>query len=275
MELLLVELILVELVERVQVALEKGRRDGVLGALEHDGTVPLALALVDQEGDRRVIARGQRDLRRHLRVEEILFLIGETYPGGRLGQVGLAIEEAVLELGLLADSRLAEEIAALDDQRRRETHLATDVEDDLDAIGQRVLVDRNLLELLGRLERVHVAREQDRIVLGADLRLAPARNRTQVAAIPVQRLDLDIRNGDGKSRQGGRKRKAKDNLFHMCALFYQKSARLGGRMCLEWRAPSRAPPLPRISLQTSRSFTSRVPACTPSYRSTRMPIATA
>ena len=172
--------------------------DRVLGAVEHELPHLAAHALVDDEGDLRVVGGDDLDDRRDLGVGEVLLAVGLAHLRGRLGEVRLAVERAVAETGLLGDLGLAEELVAVHLQRRLEAHLALDVEDDVDVAGEALdRVGRDLLELAGRLERVDVASDRDRVVLGPRLGLAAARHRPRVAAEAVQRLDLDLRHLGG------------------------------------------------------------------------------
>ena len=127
-----------------------------------------------------------------LHVEEVLLQVGEAYLLGRRRQVALAVEEAVLELGLLRDARLAEELAPDDLHGREIAHLAAHDERHLDAARDLARVGADVLELAGVLERDDVARHRDGVVLAARFRLTAVQHGTDVAAEPVEGLHLHI-----------------------------------------------------------------------------------
>ena len=165
-----------------------------LAAVELVGRDLLARTLLDDELHRAVVAVSERlDDECHLRVGKVLLLVGEPDVRRRDGEIGLAVEIAVLEVRFLQHLRLAEEVRALDGRRRVVAHLAPDDERHLDASGDLLRVGGYVLELVGVLEGLHVAGKRYRIVLLPDLRLAAADHGPGVAPEPVDRIYLDIR----------------------------------------------------------------------------------
>ena len=151
-----------------------------------------ALSLLNHEHHHRAAAVRERFHERgHLCVVEVLLLVSKAHPGGRRREVGLAVEVSVLELCLVGDLRLAEEARAPHDERRAKPELALHAERHLYACGDLLHVCGDVLELLGVLERGDIARERDRIIGLACLRLAAAYHGAGIAAEPVHGLDFD------------------------------------------------------------------------------------
>ena len=93
------------------------------------------------------------------------------------GEIGLAIEIAVLKPRLLGDLRLAELVIALDNQGGREAHLPLHKERHLDTCGGTLHVGVDFLKLARVLEGRDVTRHRHGIVRLARLRLAAAGDR--------------------------------------------------------------------------------------------------
>ena len=151
-------------------------------------------------------------------------LIQEKYPQVTLiksgGNIGFAVEVAVLEIRLLGHLRLAERLVTLDDEWAREAHFPLDEEGDLDAGRVPLGVGRDILELAGVLQRLDIPRHRDRIVGLADRGLATARHGRGVAPKAIKSLDLDIGHVRRK-RHGAEERENSKNCFHKRPLFYQ------------------------------------------------------
>ena len=155
----------------------------------------LLIALVNYERDRRTVAFGEHlDDGRDLDVVVVLLLVGGPDPVGRLGEIGLAIEVADLELRLLEDLGRTEGIGALHGRGCAITHFPLHEECDLDAVVDALCVGRDVLELRGVLERADVSRQRRRIVFLTLLRLATARDGARIAAKTVERLEFDVNN---------------------------------------------------------------------------------
>ena len=107
------------------------------------------LALVNENRQLAVVARG--DLRNdgHLGVRIVLLLVIGTDTRRGFGEIAFAVQGAVLEIRLLDDLGLADRGVALHVDRRLEAHFALHVEDDLDAFRQTTDIGHDLLEFLG------------------------------------------------------------------------------------------------------------------------------
>ena len=168
-------------VDRVRRALER-----IFGHLLPD-------ALGDHERHVDVITAHDRRREHDLGVGVVLLLIGKAHLRRRRRQVGLAVEVAVLQLGLARDLGLAERIIALHDQRTGEAHLALHEKRHLHARRHATRVRSDVLELAGVLQRIDVTGHRNWIIRLASLRLASARDRRRVAAEAVQCLDANLR----------------------------------------------------------------------------------
>ena len=149
----------------------------MLGAVENVVRDLLPRSLAHDERDVDVVSAERRRPIDDLCVRIVLLQVGETHFRGGGGEIGLAIEIAVLKPRLLGDLRLAELVIALDNQGGREAHLPLHKERHLNTCGGTLHVGVDFLKLARVLEGRDVTRHRHGIVRLARLRLAAAGDR--------------------------------------------------------------------------------------------------